>query len=145
MRYQDVLTFARSRSDEVLPCDRKTEPQMSPCEVISGSGVGDEEDFLTLATDSILEKLGGSNGTLLLERLVFRLGLVSMVRRDRSDFFKLRKLGLYLSCSSKLWAADILNERYARGEVALDEYKEMKSEIAKAYSNGGDAGTHSGR
>ncbi|WP_176060076.1 SHOCT domain-containing protein [Paraburkholderia sp. BCC1876] len=42
-------------------------------------------------------------------------------------------------------ALDILNERYARGEVALDEYKEMKSEIAKAYSNGGDAGTHSGR
>ena len=28
-------------------------------------------------------------------------------------------------------ALDILNERYARGEIKLDEYQQMKAEIAK--------------
>jgi uncharacterized membrane protein len=77
------------------------------------------------------------NVSYLLERLVFWLGMVSVVRRHILAVFEHRQLGLHLPGapevrqSPRKEAFDILDARYAKGEITLAEYGQMKSEIAK--------------
>ena len=60
----------------------------------------------------------------------------------RSDLFSFscehRELGLYLPSTGRVEdvareknAIDILNERYAKGEIAREEYNRMKAEISE--------------
>ena len=101
-----------------------------------GEPAGLRQPMQQLCPDTPSNK-GKCNASHLLERLVFRLGLVSLVRRYISTVFEPRKLGLYLPCASEIRyfprkeAFDILDTRYAKGEITLLEYNQMKSEISK--------------
>lgn len=83
------------------------------------------------------QKKESQSGSRILERLVFRLGLVSVVRLHLSAVFEHRKLGLHLPAHRRYdelprkEALDILDARYAKGELSREQYGGMKSEIAK--------------
>jgi hypothetical protein len=81
---------------------------------------------------------GDLNDTCSLERLALRLGRVPLVRRDFSGVLELRQLGYTYRAHGRFGqqpmqgALEILNQRYARGEIKPEEYRQMKIKIAKA-------------
>ncbi len=83
------------------------------------------------------ENRGQRDAVIFPEQLAFRLGLISMVRDYFSGFSSVGNWGYTYAAHRKygllrqIGALDFLNERYARGEIARDEFSRMKVDIAE--------------
>ena len=71
-----------------------------------------------------------ANGARVLERLVFQLGLVSLMFSSLGNWGYTYRAHQKYGQPAQKSAADILNERYARGELNREEYGVLKADIA---------------
>jgi len=105
--------------------------------LIGSSGPGDEEDPFTLATALLLEKLEIQMPHYYWNDWYFSWGwflwfaVIFLIVSGFGHWGYTYRTHRNYGPQPRKEALDILNERYARGEIKLDEYKQMKSEMAK--------------